>query len=253
MAKTSLKERMKKRRAQIAENSGRGSYKVFTFKEGTTRVRPVPVPQEVEPGIEVLYIFISKEIGGIVSPATWGDKCAFNEKALKLKDSREEADKKLAKKVKPKTKYLMPCIRYKDEDGEEVDMEAGIKPALLTPGQYQDAIDLWLDEKEAGDFTNADSGYDLKVSRTGSGLFDTEYSLRACKATRLHKKFRGTVTDPEQLARALTPTYEQTKEYLKSYLNNVDLDDEPKPNSKNGDRDKSKKRKKNRKGDDLPF
>jgi hypothetical protein len=241
MAKKSMKEKMAERRKEIAASSSKGNYKVFIFKEGTTRLRGLPVPEDVEPAIQVRYIFISKELGGIVSPSTWGDKCAFNEKNLKLKDSKDEKDKKLAKKVLPKTKYLMPAVRYKDEHGDELDVEAGAKLALLSGGMYQDLIDLYLDDKEAGDFTDPKNGYDVKITRTGTGQFDTEYSVRPCKATKLSKKFAKDIYDPEEMARALTPTYEETKELLKSFLNTTEDDDEEKPTSK--DRDKKKKKK----------
>lgn len=233
---------MADRRKELASNT-RGGYKVIIFKEGVTRIRPVPVPEEVEPAIEVLYIFINKDVGGIVSPATWGDKCAFNERYLKLKDSKEDMDKKLAGKVKPKKKFLMPVVRFKDEFGKELDTETGVKLALLAPGQYQDCIDLYLDEAEAGDFTDPVNGYDLKMSRTGKGLYDTEYSVRACKSTKLPKPFSKQVYDPEKMARELTPTYEETKEYLKAFLEGVtfDDDDDKKPNKANKKKKKSKK------------
>lgn len=239
--KQSLKERMANRRKEIASSSGKGNYKVFIFKEGTHRIRAVRVPEESEPAVEVLYIFLSKEKGGIVSPATWGDKCAFNERYLKLKDSKDDKDKKLASKVKPKKKYLMPAVRFKDVHGEELDVEAGVKLALLAPGQYQDCIDLYLDEKEAGDFTDPINGYDLKITRTGTTLYDTEYSVRACKPTKLSKKFSKKVYDPVEMAKELTPTYEETKEHLKDFLNGITDDlDAPEPNKKNK---KNKKKK----------
>lgn len=235
--KKSLKERLADQRKQLGEGS-KGGYKTFIFKVGTTRLRPLPAPPEQEFAVEVLYHFLSKELGGIVSPATWGDKCAFMEAHLEMSKSKDPSEQALAKKLKAKKKWMMAHVRYKDEQGKELDTEAGAKLAILTPGQYQDVLDYYLDEDDAGDFTDPVNGYDLKYTRVGTGQFDTEYSVRQCKPTKLPKPYSKEVYDPIALAKALTPTYEETKALLDKYLN---LEPE---DSKAEDKPKKKKKKK---------
>lgn len=257
--KLSLRERLEQQRKDLASKSGGGGFKVFFIKEGTDRMRPVPIPEDTEPALEVMYYFVNKEIGGFISPATWGEKCAFVTEYNKLKDSRDDQDKGLAKKLKPKTKWVMACLKYKDEKGKELDAESGVKLLLMSSGLYQDTLDLFLDDDEAGDFTNATEGYDLKFSRTGKGQFDTEYSVRACKPTKCPKPFSKETYDPETMARELTPTYEETKKYLNEFLNLAadDDDDEPKKDKKKSKKDKKKSKKKGKKNktydEDLPF
>lgn len=255
MAKKSLRERLAEQRTQIAEGN-KGGYKIFIFKVGEVRMRALPVPEDTEFAVEVGYIFLSKELGGIVSPSSWGNKCAFMEAHLKLAASKDPKDQAIAKKLKPKRKFMMPSVRYLDLKGSAIDIEAGAKLALLTGGQYQDAIDLYLDEDEAGDFTDPKTGYDLKFGRTGTGQFDTEYTVRPCKPTKLEKPYSKEVYDPTKMAKELTPTYEVTVEMLEKYLNLSPDDDkeEEAPKKKKKSKDKDKKKKKNSgKGEDLPF
>lgn len=235
MAKeASLRERLIKQKAEIKSSQAGGKF--FTIKEGTTRYRHLPVGAEREYAIEVIYIFLNKDLGAHICPSTWGKKSAFLEMKTKFENSKNEDDRKFAKeKLRLGKKFLSPVCKMKDENGKEVDESAGAKLLLMTPGLYQESIDLFLDTNEAGDFTDPDEGYDLKYSRTGKTLTDTEYSLRACKPTKLKKPFRGKEYDPIAMAKECTPTYEETKELMEKYLNS-DLeeveDDEPKSKKK---------------------
>lgn len=220
-----LKDRLKKRRDELAKGA-KGGYKFFIFKEGTHRMRPLPVGEEREFAVEAIYFYLSKELGGIVSPATFNEPCAIMEAYQKLKSSENDDDRELAKTIAPKKRFFVPHIKYLDEKGTKVDHDAGIKLAILTNGQYQDLIDLYLDTDEAGDFTNPKDGYDIKYGRTGSGQFDTEYTVRACKSTPLDKKYAKQVYDPETMLKALIPTYEETQEIVTKIIGST-LEDSP--------------------------
>ena len=102
--------------------------------------------------------------------------------------------------------------------------------------------------------TDPKNGYDIKVTRTGEGQFDTSYSVQNCKPTALDKPYRGEVP-LEKMVRAQLKSYEELEEILKKFLNDSgddDDDDEPKPkkksskvSSKKGSKDlKSKNKKK---------
>jgi len=234
MSSKSLKKRMEERRQKLA--AGSGNFKFFIFPVGTTRMRHVPVGDN-EPAMEVLYIFLSKELGGIISPATWGDKCAFKEAFEELKGSKKDSDNKFAEKVKPKRKFVSAAYRYKDEKGKDIDHENGVKLALLNKNQFEIMIDLFLDDDEGGDFTDPKDGYDLKHKRTGTGQYDTKYNVIKCQPTKLDKKYRGPY-DLEKMARDLTPSYKETKKLLDQFLNlpsDDDRDDRPKKKKKKKD------------------
>lgn len=228
----SLKERLAKKRKQL-ESTG-GSYKFYRIVEGTTRMRIVPVGEEKDWALEATVFYLGKDLGYVISPLTFGGKCAIMQGYNQLSASKSEKDRKFAKTFKPSKRYFAPAYRFKDEKGKEVDKESGVKPLMMTGGQYQDCIDFFLDEEEAGDFTDTENGYDLKFGRTGKTQTDTEYTVRPCKNTPTYKKFRKEV-DLEEMIKGITPSYKETKELMERFLNiepDEDDDDEPKKKKK---------------------
>lgn len=243
--KKSLRERMEERREAL--NSKGGNYNFFIFpKEGIYRMRHLFTGEDEEPALEVIYIYLNKEMGGYISPKTWGGKDAVWDLAEELKASKSESDKKLGKQWAGKKQYVSPAFRYKDEKGKQIDTENGVKLVLLKAGQYQSLIDLFLDE-ENGDMTDPINGYDIKHKRTGMGQMDTKYTMTVCKPSKIPKEYRG-VYNVEEMARALTPTYKQTKEYAEKLLNisagGDDDDDDSSSKKKKKSKDKDKKKKK---------
>lgn len=240
--KKSLRQRLKAKKAELKSKSGGGFY--FTIKEGTTRMRPLPVGEENDFAIEVVHFYLTKELGGgVISPATFGEKCPFMKKYNELSKSSSAEDREFAKRMKPNKKWMVPHIRYKDEKGREVDHEAGAKLAMLAGGQYQDLLDLWLDD-EAGDFTHPTKGYDIKYVREGKGKMDTRYSMLRCNPTKLDAKYAKQVFNPEEMVRKLILPYAELKEKLASFLtSSPDEDNEP------AEKKSSKLKKKKRKSD----
>jgi len=235
--KMSLREKLIAKREDI-KNRNKGGNMIF-FKAGTTRIRPVPVGDDVDWGVEVLHFYLGKELKGVISPKSMGEKCALNDAYEDLNNSKDEKDRKLAKKLKPKRKFVVAVYQYKDERGNEVDMEKGVRLALLPTSVYNDMLDLYLDP-DNGDFTDPINGYDIKVRRTGENL-DTEYSALPGKPSKAHKKFRGPY-NLEELLKAEIPTYKETKALRDKFLN-LDLEDDD-------DEDDRPKKKKSIKGKD---
>ena len=95
--------------------------------------------------------------------------------------------------------------------------------------------------------TDPKTGYDIKIERSGSGQFDTTYSVRACKPTKIDKKFLKTV-DLEEMVRSQIKSYDELEEELREFLNNDvssdDDDDEEKPAKKKVKKEKSSKKEK---------
>lgn len=212
-----MKKKLEKRKKDIASNNG-GGFKYFTFKEGKTRIRLLPVPSEMEFGVEATFFFPNQTLGSMISPATFGEPCALMEAYERLKNSKDEDDKASAKLVQPKKRYFVMACKFKDEKGTQVDMETGAKLAMLTGQAYQDLIDLYLDEDEAGDMTDPINGYDVKISRTGSGQFDTEYSVLKCKNTKRPIQFKGKTFNPQEEVKKICATYEETQDFCEKIL-----------------------------------
>lgn len=228
----SLLKNLKKRRKELENSGGRG-YKYFIFKEETVRMRPLFTGEDQDWAIEATFFYLGKKLGGYISPATFGEKCPIMKLYEKLSGSDSDEDKEFAKTFRPKKRYFVPHIKFKDLKGEEIDKEQGAKLALLTNDQYKNLLDLFLDP-EQGDFTDPNTGYDIKYKRTGKGQFDTEYSLLPCKPSKAPKEFRGPY-DVEKMMREIIPTYEAAKEIKEKFLNGGDEEDEdekPKKKSK---------------------
>lgn len=235
------KERLKKlkqRKQKIAESSEGNSF-LFVKADQTIRVRPLPVEENAEFGMEVVQFFLGPEIKGVISPKTFNEPCAIYEKYLELKDSKDAADRELAGKMKPKRKYLVPVIKMMDLKSSTPDEKTGVRLLQLAQGVYQQMIDYALDS-EHGDFTDPEDGYDFKVTRTGKTMMDTEYSALNCKNTPLAKKYRK-VYSIEEILRKEMPTYEETKNKLIQFMGE---DTSTKKKSSDGGVKKKKKKKK---------
>ena len=209
------KDKMLARKKQL-ESKGNGSGLVFP-KEGTLRMRIKSPGDDQELGIELIQFYLNKDLGGVISPATFDEPCPFMEKYQELKNSKDPDDQELAKMLVPRRKYVVGGIVYSDEKGTKVDYEGKDKGVLIPRSVYQDIIDLYLDEDEAGDMTDPRTGYDIKIIRSGSGKNDTTYSARACKPTKLDKKYSGNV-DLESIVRSQIKDYDELEEILASFL-----------------------------------
>lgn len=250
----SLKERLKTKRQELSERGSKGN--VLFVKEGTLRVRLLPVGPDKEFIEEVTHFYLGADLKSVYSPSTYGEPCAIMEAYQELKGSKDEDDKDLAKKLVPKKAYFAAVVVYNDEKGKSVNEEDSGKLIKITGGVYQDIIDLFLDDDEAGDMTDPKDGYDIKIKRTGKGQFDTEYSVMPCKPTKLDKKWSKPV-DLEKLIKKEIASYEETEEKLEAFLGvakDDDDDDKPKKKKKKGELEskpsKGKDKKKSKSDDD---
>lgn len=245
MVNKELKKKMLKRKAEL-EKKGAGSGQFFL--KGTTRMRIRSAGEENEFGIEVIQFFLGTEKGSFISPATFGEKCAFMEKYQELKVSKNDDDLVLAKNMSPKSRYMICADIYTDEKGKEWDEENQEKLVPLPKGVYQELVDYWLDEDEWGDMTDPKDGYDVKITKAGSGKQGTTYSVNPCQKKKVDSKHSKSV-DLEKKVKALIPSYEETKNKLSDYLGaSEEEDDEPKKKNKST-KEKLVKKKKKYRGD----
>lgn len=220
-----LKKKLLARRKSLKESTEGNSMLYFKADE-TVRIRPLPVAEDEEFGMEIVYFYPNQDIKGVISPMTFGEPCALYEKYEELKASKDDGDKELAQALKPKRKFVVPVIKYLDAKGKKVDDKTGVRLAQMTVGQYQDLIDLYLDD-DNGDFTDPKNGYDLKITRTGSGQFDTEYSTIPGAKSALPSKYNKVIDIKEMLMKEI-PSYEETQEILAKFLG----EDDEKPKKK---------------------
>lgn len=236
------KERRKVLLARKKKLEEKGGAFIFVKDGITLRFRALPVDPELEPGVEVIQFYLGQEFKGVISPRSIGEPCPIMEKYEKLKNSKDEDDKALAEKLKPSTKFVMAVIVKKDKLGKEVDEQRSPGLLQVAKGAYQTMIDYFLDP-EHGDFTDPKEGYDLKISRTGTGKNDTKYTVLNCKESPLPKKY-DKVWDAQELLKKEIKSYDELEEILGKFLNTAGGDDE--------DDDKPKKKKKRPVDEEAP-
>jgi len=247
-AEMSTRERMLARKKKLAEKSGGNGF-IFP-KEGTMRVRLVSQGPDKEIGMEIIQ-FYDPKLGGIISPATFDEPCPFMEKFKELKSSDKEDDQAVAKLLTPRRRYLVGGTLYKDEKGKEIDPDNVRKAILIPRSVYQDIIDLYLDEDDWGDMTDQKEGYDIKITRSGSGKMDTTYSVTACPKKDKQPLAKYTEEmDLEEIVRKQIPSYDELEEKLDEFLNgaNTEEEEDEKPKKK---KDSEKKKKKAKKAKDI--
>lgn len=240
--KKSLKDRLKAKKSELASRGGKGSVE-YLKDEGTYRIRILPMIDEEADFIEeVTSFYLGNDIGSVYSPDTFGEPCALMDAYQELKKSDDEEDNELAKSMSPRKAYLTPVVFYKDLKGKKVDTERSGKLLKISKGVYQQLIDLYLDDDEWGDLTDPKKGYDIKITRTGKGKFDTEYDAKPCKNSPIPKEFKKPV-DLQAMIKEIIAPYDDTVEKRDQFLGlgaDDDDDDAPKKKSKKGSKSKSK-------------
>ena len=242
---SSTREKMIARKKELKERSQGGG--MIYPKEGTLRVRVKSRGSDEELGLEIIQFYLGPKEGGIISPATFDEPCPFMEAYKRLKESKDELDQQLATKITPRRRYVIGVIAYRDEKGKEIDPDRIDKPCLIPRSVYQDIIDLYLDEDEWGDMTDPDEGYDIKITRSGSGKMDTSYSVSPCQKKALNPKYVGEV-DLEGIVRKQILPYDELEEKLNDFLQGVDVEeadeDDERPRKKRDREDRDRKKKK---------
>lgn len=225
-----LRKKLEKKKNELKTGGGLG-YK--TFKEGTSLIRILSLGVDEDFAIEVTRFYAGKELGGIVSQCTIGGESPLLEKYKEVKNSDNEEDAELAELLKPKKGYFVVCV----EVSEKNTVVGEPQLALISKGVYEELIDLMLDE-DNGDFTDPKNGYVIKIKRTGSGQFDTEYKVLKGKILKVDKKLAAP-QDGEKFIKTICATYEEEEQYLAAVLG--DVGSSSKKGKKKSDKKSSKK------------
>lgn len=236
----SLKQRMKEKKEELKKRSQRSNI-IRQKDEGTIRMRILNPGDDEEFVHEIIQFWLGKDVGSVVSPASIGEPCALMEKYKELKDSKDEEEKNFAKEMMPKTKYVTAVAVYADTKGKSLDEAQSGKLFQITGGVYQDLLDLYLDEDEWGDMVDPKNGYDVKFTREGLKMMDTNYSVQPCKNTKAPKGYTKPV-DLLELVKAEVATYEETVSAVEKYLGGSSTDEEEAPKKKRTKKGKRKKK-----------
>lgn len=236
--KKDLKSRLADRRKNLSEK-GNSSFHLMK-DEGTYRFRVLPTgDEEKDWAAPMVTFFLGKKT--YVSPSTKDLPCAIMDFSEKLRKSKKESEQKLAKNIRPRKSFVVAAIKM-DSSGKEVD-SSGVRLLKLPNNVYGDMLDIFLDEEDGGDFTHPTEGFDIKVTRIGTGQFDTKYSVRACKPTKLSKEYAKKTWDPLEMLDKEIISYEDSEAAVEEYLNGGDEEEETPKKKKSTDKVKKKKKK----------
>jgi len=138
-----------------------------------------------------------------------------------LRQTSESENWKLAKKLDPKVRYFAPIIVRGRED-------EGVKVWQFGKELYETFLNLAVDE-EVGDYTDVASGRDIKLTTVGPEVTGTKYNRTTAspsmKVTPLSddasqvENWMQDQVNPKDLFKNRVVEYDQTKQYLASWLN----------------------------------
>jgi hypothetical protein len=187
------------------------------------------VPSKFNPKMPFTEMLFYYGIGTNVMPsrANYSDE---NGEALKdpiieftkqLRQTSESENWKLAKKLDPKVRYFAPIIVRGRED-------EGVKVWQFGKELYETFLNLAVDE-EVGDYTDVASGRDIKLTTVGPEVTGTKYNRTTAspsmKVTPLSddasqvESWMQDQVNPKDLFKNRVVEYDQTKQYLASWLN----------------------------------
>lgn len=169
------KEAAKKRKKDL--DSGAGFFKI---PEGDSTIRILPTRPDSdmeEPFVVAFEHWLTKDDGTrtkVICPKrSKVGPCPICEHADALSKTGNPLDRKEASKLWPKFRGYFNVI-VRDENLEEADLEPkimGVSKILFE--------DIMMIVDKDGDPTDPENGFDIHISRKGTGMLDTEYRAAA--------------------------------------------------------------------------
>ena len=210
-------------------NTNNGERKQLFWKPEVGKQTIRIVPSKFNPKMPFTEMLFYYGIGTNVMPSrtNYSDddgetlKDPIIEFTKQLRQTSESENWKLAKKLDPKVRYFAPIIVRGMED-------EGVKIWQFGKELYETFLQLAVDE-EVGDYTDVVSGRDIKLVTVGPEVTGTKYNRTTAspsmKVTPLSedasqvKTWMEDQVNPKDLFKNRIEEYDQTKQYLASWLN----------------------------------
>lgn len=210
-------------------NTNNGERKQLFWKPEVGKQTIRIVPSKFNPKMPFTEMLFYYGIGTNVMPsrANYSDengetlKDPIIEFTKQLRQTSESENWKLAKKLDPKVRYFAPIIVRGRED-------EGVKVWQFGKELYETFLNLAVDE-EVGDYTDVASGRDIKLTTVGPEVTGTKYNRTTAspsmKVTPLSddasqvENWMQDQVNPKDLFKNRVVEYDQTKQYLASWLN----------------------------------
>lgn len=196
--KSSKAERLARLRKATSSLDLGGQSGFFSPQEGKNQIRILPEAGEMEIFYQPVGIHYLGGNQRVYCPSFTSEKslkCPICEVVRTLYKSNNPADKALAGKIRVRKKYWMNVIDRKNSSQG---------PLVFTPGQViMSHIVALINDPDYGDVSDPDAGFDIVITRKGTGI-DTEYNVVPRRdETPLHKDAE-TVKDWIEKARDLS-------------------------------------------------
>ena len=209
-------------------NTNNGERKQLFWKPEVGKQTIRIVPSKFNPKMPFTEMLFYYGIGTNVMPsrANYSDdsgealKDPIIEFTKQLRQTSESENWKLAKKLDPKVRYFAPIIVRGMED-------EGVKIWQFGKELYETFLNLAVDD-EVGDYTDVASGRDIKLTTVGPEVTGTKYNRTTAspsmKVTPLSEdasqveNWMQDQVNPKDLFKNRIVEYDQTKQYLASWL-----------------------------------
>lgn len=152
------------------------------LKEGRNALRIMPPQGDSDsPFLRVWQHYINGDDGKlVVFECPWRGKplkertpCPACEAATRMDQSSNPLDREKARK-------LFPTMRVYANAIDRSDAMAGPKVLTIPGSVYEELLSIAKDSDAGGDFTNPDTGFDVVITKTGSGM-ETRYKTKAAR------------------------------------------------------------------------
>ena len=213
-----IKQKLESLQTQSNTNKGSGKSIFWKPSVGKQQVRVVPNKYNKSfPFTEMQFYYgIGQRV--MASPMNWGEKDPIQEFTKQLRDSGDKENWYLAKKLDAKTRIFAPVIVR----GEE---EEGVKLWQFGKEVYQAFLNLAADD-EIGDYTEASSGRDIKLTTVGPEVTGTPYNKTTISPsmkqspisdnTNIVERALDTQPNPIEVFKRLT--FDEVKANLEAFL-----------------------------------
>jgi hypothetical protein len=211
---------------------------ILFLKKGVTQLRVLPAYSETGQWfreVREVPLFLEGKFRPQVSPSTIGKPCPFTQEGQKLYNLGGEENVEKAKKFRPRAGYIFNVLVHSTPDGV-VDVNECVKVLKCGVKVYRQILDFDQDIAGGwGDITNLENGFDLRITRTGTGRNDTEYVVKGIPGRTnaleyLETKGFAQELHPYNLDEMFAPkSYEELNEMLVDFKATLEPDEDPDP------------------------
>lgn len=154
------------------------SVQMHYLKKGTTVVRVLPCYSDKGVWFREIVehaVNVNGQFRQIACQRQYGLPCPFCEEGERLYNSGVPENIKLADDFKPRKQYLFNVIVFSSPDGDTP--AKGVQVMKAGRMVKRQLLDLDMDAVCCGDITNIQTGFNIRIARTGDKL-KTEYTAR---------------------------------------------------------------------------